>query len=80
MSATITSPNPDHFEMCLDTGNCLVEYYLTQPAATQWVAVGLARPANDGSCCDAHRRMVAGSGPTETDAIRAMLGRCAGQG
>lgn len=64
------------FDMVLDTGNCLVEYYLTQPAATQWVAVGLARP-NDGDNCDHGRRLVAGSGPSESDAIRSMLGRCA---
>ncbi len=75
-SLTTANIAQDHFDMALDTGTCLVEYYLTQPAATQWVAVGLARPASDRSCSDAGRRLVAGSGPTEHDAIRSMLGRC----
>lgn len=78
MTAQMTNPTiRDDFEMLLDTGNCLVEYYVTQPAATQWVAVGLARPASEQVCSEHGRRLVAGSGPTETDAIRAMLGRCA---
>ncbi len=77
MPALVTSPTiEDHFDTLLDTGRCVVEYYLTQPAATQWVAVGLARPAVHGQCADIGRRLVAGSGPTEADAISAMLGRC----
>lgn len=67
---------PAQYDSHLDAGHCVVEYYLTQPAATQWVAVGLARPADHGSQTGSGRRFVAGSGQTEADAIRAMLGRC----
>ena len=80
MPALMTRPTHDQFEALLDTGHCVVEYYLTQPAATQWVAVGLARPAGHGRCADVGRRLVAGSGLTEADAIRSMLGRCGGEG
>lgn len=66
----------DEFDSRLVTETCVVEYYLTHPAATQWVAVGLARENVDAKRTDGGRRLVTGCGPTESSAIQAMLGRC----
>lgn len=75
-SASQFDSRADSFDTRLVTEDYIVEYYLTQPAATQWVAVGLARQTSNTAQKDGGRRLVAGSGPTGPAAIQAMLGRC----
>ncbi len=56
-------------------GLCTIEYSLSQPAPTQWVAAGFAsvRPWNGAT---AFRHLVIGTGPTREDAIRRLHQRC----
>jgi hypothetical protein len=52
----------------------IVEYDIRQPAPTQWVAVGTARPdGNERPAMEA--RLITGTGPSEIEAIRDMCYR-----
>lgn len=55
-------------------GGCVIEYYTSQPAPSQWIAVGLARLAGRGE--EEPRWMVVGTGRTEATAIMTLRRRC----
>ena len=55
-------------------GNCSCRYYTSQPAPSQWVAVGVTT-AEETASSERHRMLV-GTGRTETAAVRALRRRC----
>ncbi len=66
---------PDHGLIQSPDGLCTIEYSLSQPAPTQWVAAGFAsvRPWKGAT---AFRHLVIGTGTTREAAIFRLHARC----
>lgn len=59
----------------LNLGAMYVEYYTSQPAPTQWIAVGLLKGRADGPAHSLPTSLVVGSGRTEQLAVTALRER-----
>lgn len=74
MTMSDTVPDPIVRQGTVLLPEMIVEYDIRQPAPTQWVAIGIARPLES-----AQRRvapsLVTGTGATETEAIRDLCHR-----
>lgn len=55
--------------------DCVIKFETSQPAPTQWVALGRAETSLDREG-DLLPRMVVGTGQTEAAAVESMEGRC----
>ena len=59
----------------LAQGQLSVEYYTSQPAPTQWIAVGLVSARTSSGPIHEPRRLVVGTGVTEQTAVDALARR-----
>jgi hypothetical protein len=58
-------------------GSFVADYYTSQPAPIQWIAVGVVRPRDEQLSSRRLRRMLVGDGLTADDAIAALRTRIA---
>lgn len=63
----------------LDRSGIVAEYYTSQPAPTQWIAVGLVSARTSSGPVHEPRRLVVGTGVTEEIAIDALTRRLGAQ-
>ena len=59
----------------VDVSGSMLRYYLRQPTASDWAAVGVIYPADDGGSSETACRMLVGLGHTEDEAITDLLQR-----
>jgi hypothetical protein len=59
----------------LDRSGIVAEYYTSQPAPTQWIAVGLVSARTSSAPVQEPRRLVVGTGMTEQIAVDALAHR-----
>jgi hypothetical protein len=58
-------------------GSFVADYYTSQPAPSQWIAVGVVRPCDEQLSSHRLRRMLVGDGLTADDAMAALRTRIA---